>query len=226
MLVEGRIVIGEGGSTCLLSTVLYNAGLLAGLDVVERHAHSTDVYGASRYYELGRDATILYGVLDLRFRNPYPFAVLLDVTDQQSIDNAVGSTIEHLGRIDILVNNAGVFAAPGWADRPRANADDWDWTHRVNLKGVAMMTDAVAPHMIERGDGKVESIEVHNSKTMPEMKGLSVREIYDKLVDRTIPLKRDQTPEDIGRLAAFLASDYARNITGQSINVCGGVRLN
>ena len=209
-------------------------------------------------------------------------AVLLDVTDQQSIDNAVGSTIEHLGRIDILVNNAGVFAAPGWADRPRANADDWDWTHRVNLKGVAMMTDAVAPHMIERGDGKivniastggrqgnpvnpaymaskaavisltqssalelaphninvnavcpgfvwtgmVESIEVHNSKTMPEMKGLSVREIYDKLVDRTIPLKRDQTPEDIGRLAAFLASDYARNITGQSINVCGGVRLN
>ena len=79
VLVDGRIVIGEGGSTCLLSTVLYNAGLLAGLDVVERHAHSTDVYGASRYYELGRDATILYGVLDLRFRNPYPFAVLLDV---------------------------------------------------------------------------------------------------------------------------------------------------
>ena len=61
---------------------------------------------------------------------------------------------------------------------------------------------------------------------MPDMKGLSVREIYDRLVDRTIPLKRDQTPEDIGRLAAFLASDYARNITGQSINVCGGVRLN
>jgi NAD(P)-dependent dehydrogenase (short-subunit alcohol dehydrogenase family) len=33
---------------------------------------------------------------------------------------------------------------------------------------------------------------------------------------------REQSPEDIGRLAAFLASEDARNITGQTINVDGG----
>ena len=115
VLVEGRIVIGEGGSTCLLSTVLYNAGLLAGLDVVERHAHSTDVYGASRYYELGRDATILYGVLDLRFRNPYPFAVLLDVAvDDARVAAAFRAPVPDLPVVAISVEG------PGDEDRGRA----------------------------------------------------------------------------------------------------------
>ena len=41
-----------------------------------------------------------------------------------------------------------------------------------------------------------------------------------------VPLGREQTPEDIGKVAAFLASDRARNITGQAINVDGGMRMN
>ena len=52
--------------------------------------------------------------------------------------------------------------------------------------------------------------------------GLSPREHFDLAVKDTTPLGREQTPEDIGNLAAFLASDAARNITGQSINVDGG----
>lgn len=76
-LVDGVLTTGEGGSTCLFSTVLYNAGLLAGLSVVERHAHSVDTYGVERYFELGRDATIEYGYLDLRFRNDGDATLLL-----------------------------------------------------------------------------------------------------------------------------------------------------
>jgi 2-hydroxycyclohexanecarboxyl-CoA dehydrogenase len=34
---------------------------------------------------------------------------------------------------------------------------------------------------------------------------------------------REQTPEDIGHLAVFLASEQAKNITGQAINVDGGI---
>jgi NAD(P)-dependent dehydrogenase (short-subunit alcohol dehydrogenase family) len=52
------------------------------------------------------------------------------------------------------------------------------------------------------------------------------RQVFDATVARLTPLRREQTPEDIGRLAAFLASEDARNITGQSINVDGGIRLN
>jgi NAD(P)-dependent dehydrogenase (short-subunit alcohol dehydrogenase family) len=51
------------------------------------------------------------------------------------------------------------------------------------------------------------------------------REIFLEVVQREVPLGREQTPEDIGHLAAFLASDAARNITGQWIAVDGGITL-
>ena len=61
-------------------------------------------------------------------------------------------------------------------------------------------------------------------KFKPELKGLSEREIFEKMVEMRVPLNRPQTPEDIGNLATFLASDAALNITGQAINVDGGSR--
>ena len=54
---------------------------------------------------------------------------------------------------------------------------------------------------------------------------LTPRQVFVRNVENSIPLKREQTPEDIGNLAAFLASEYAKNITGQSINVNGGSRM-
>jgi NAD(P)-dependent dehydrogenase (short-subunit alcohol dehydrogenase family) len=42
-------------------------------------------------------------------------------------------------------------------------------------------------------------------------------------MDAAIPLKRSNTPDDIAHMAVFLASDEARNITGQSFNVDGGI---
>ena len=41
-----------------------------------------------------------------------------------------------------------------------------------------------------------------------------------------IPFKKDQTPTDIGNTVVFLASDEASEITGQALNVCGGMRMN
>ena len=49
--------------------------------------------------------------------------------------------------------------------------------------------------------------------------------MFLEVVKRGVPLGREQTPEDIGQLAAFLASDAARNITGQWIAVDGGITL-
>jgi vancomycin resistance protein VanW len=74
---DGLLEIEAGGSICLLSTVLYNIALLGGMSIVERHNHSIDLYGPSRYFELGRDATVEYGYLDLRFANPHAFPVVL-----------------------------------------------------------------------------------------------------------------------------------------------------
>ena len=55
--------------------------------------------------------------------------------------------------------------------------------------------------------------------------GLEPRPMFEKYVKDNIPMQREQTPEDIGQLAAFLASDDARNITGQTICVDGGAAM-
>lgn len=81
---DGVLGTDIGGATCLFSTVLYNAGLLAGLDVVERRCHSVDSYGEARYFELGRDASIEYGYIDLRFRNPHREALQLRVAADEA----------------------------------------------------------------------------------------------------------------------------------------------
>lgn len=62
-------------------------------------------------------------------------------------------------------------------------------------------------------------------QTVPAFSSKSPREIFLEVVKNGVPLGREQTPEDIGELAAFLASPAARNITGQAIAVDGGITL-
>ena len=82
----------------------------------------------------------------------------VDVTDPDSVSRLVQGVIGRFGRIDILVNNAGVIGAPGWGQRERADLQDWDATYEINVKGAAIVTDAVVPHMKERKYGKIVNI--------------------------------------------------------------------
>ena len=59
-------------------------------------------------------------------------------------------------------------------------------------------------------------------KTRAEARGISVEAMVKEMTDN-IPLKRANEPEDIAAMAIFLASSGARNITGQSYNVDGGL---
>jgi len=61
------------------------------------------------------------------------------------------------------------------------------------------------------------------ARTNPQFAGMAPRQVFDSRVQAVIPMKREQTPEDIGWAAVFLASDEARNITGQALHVDGGV---
>jgi len=77
-LVDGRLVAQAGGGLCQLSGILHHLALVAGLAVDERHAHSIDIYREEdRFTPLGADATVVWGVKDLRLRNPHPFPVSL-----------------------------------------------------------------------------------------------------------------------------------------------------
>ena len=53
-------------------------------------------------------------------------------------------------------------------------------------------------------------------------RGVSVEEFAKRTVNR-IPLKRAVTAEEVANSVVFLASDMASGITGQCLNVCGGM---
>ncbi len=77
-------------------------------------------------------------------------AIHMDVTLQESIDTAVAETISSFGHIDILINNAALFSAAPIVDISR---DDYDRLLAVNFTGSLFTLQAVARHMIERGEG-------------------------------------------------------------------------
>lgn len=61
--------------------------------------------------------------------------------------------------------------------------------------------------------------------TVPQYADRDPRDIFLEVVKNGVPLRREQTPEDIGHLAAFLSSPAGWNITGQAIAVDGGITL-
>ncbi|NLF78978.1 MAG: 3-oxoacyl-ACP reductase FabG [Chloroflexi bacterium] len=81
-------------------------------------------------------------------------AITCDVTRRDQIDALVGQVLDAYGQIDILCNNAGITRD---ARLVKMTEDEFDSVVDVNLKGVFNLTQAVAPHMIERGYGRVIS---------------------------------------------------------------------
>jgi len=83
-VIDGnRLLEDVGGGVCQVSSTLYNALLLADLEVVERHPHTKTV----GYVSPGLDATVVDGQKDLRFRNNRKFPVFITCTVANSAVN-------------------------------------------------------------------------------------------------------------------------------------------
>lgn len=129
-----------------------------------------------------------------------------------------------------IINIASIAARQGGAGIPHYNASkaavvSWTQSHALQLAPYQVNVNAICPgllwtplfeHLIDRPDF------LENAS----LAGLDGRARFEKSVQQAIPMKKEQTPEDIGKLAAFLASDDSHNITGQAINVDGGRRMN
>ena len=151
--LEGKVAIVTGAASPIgmgrsITTGLVRAGArVAMLDINEDWLNQT----ANDMRELGGDDAVL--------------PIIADVTDPESVHNAVGRTISEMGGLHILVNNAGInprtagFTTSGASG---SRTDYWDiapeaWLRviAVNLSGPFIMSHAVAGHMIEQGYGRI-----------------------------------------------------------------------
>jgi NAD(P)-dependent dehydrogenase (short-subunit alcohol dehydrogenase family) len=126
-----------------------------------------------------------------------------------------------------IINIASISARQGSPDSPhystsKAAVVSWTQSHALQMAEYNVNVNAVCPGLIWTPIW--ESIARKRSQFGGSLKteGLEGKKLFDQTVKTWIPLQREQTPEDIGNMVAFLASDLAENITGQSINVDGG----
>jgi len=81
--------------------------------------------------------------------------VQLDVTDENSVKNAIQSILSESGRIDLLVNNAGYGLTGALED---IRIDEIRALYETNLFGVIRVTQAVLPTMRKQGSGRIINI--------------------------------------------------------------------
>lgn len=78
---DGKVIDGLAGGICQISSTLYNAVIKANLEIVERRNHSF----TTSYVKAGRDATVVYGVIDFKFKNTRTYPI--------KIEGSVGSGV-------------------------------------------------------------------------------------------------------------------------------------
>lgn len=108
-VIDGnRLVPGLGGGLCQVSSTLYNAALLANLAITARCNHTLTV----SYLPPGRDATVAYGLVDLKFVNNHSHHILIgaELEENQLVCRIFGLPLE--GRVQIETSGLCRIEAP------------------------------------------------------------------------------------------------------------------
>lgn len=95
-------------------------------------------------------------------------AVRLDVTDQESVEQAVRKVLDEFGKIDILINNAGIMFRTRILD---ISFDEWNRTLLVNLTGPFVLCKAVIPLMRKKNYGRIVNISSSAGRSVSTLGG-------------------------------------------------------
>ena len=158
-----------------------------------------------------------------------------DASDFAAAQQLSKDVMDDFGSIDVLVNNAGI-TKDGLL--MRMSEEDFDSVMSINMssvvgvKGNAGQANYSASKAAINGFTKSTALELgsRNIRCNSIAPGFIETEMTEALDEVTvkewrekIPLKRGGNPEDIANATLFLASDMSAYVTGQVINVCGGM---
>jgi NAD(P)-dependent dehydrogenase (short-subunit alcohol dehydrogenase family) len=128
-----------------------------------------------------------------------------DVSDSAQVDDLVAAALEEFGKIDVMVNNAGfnlrlpLVPLPGGVpeglrvsrtpDHPITDRE-WDGLMATNVNGVMYGCRAAAPHMLERGSGKIINVSsIQGKRAMPHTLAYSVSKAAVNMLTRVLALE-------------------------------------
>lgn len=97
---DGQVVDGLAGGICQISSTLYNAVVKANLEVTERRNHSF----TTSYIRAGQDATVVYGVIDFKFKNTRTYPIKISASVESGIAEFKINGIKEEVEYDISLN--------------------------------------------------------------------------------------------------------------------------
>jgi NAD(P)-dependent dehydrogenase (short-subunit alcohol dehydrogenase family) len=191
-----------------------------------------------------------------------PVVVEADLGEPDVPATVARRVLDALGRVDTLVNNAGIGAR---LPSVELDGETIDRLHRVNVRGLLLLTTAVLPAMVARRSGSIVNVSSVSSQVGTPRRaayaaskgavdaltrslavefgphgirvncvapGVIVTAMWEKnravpgvieQVEAQVALRRWGLPEDVADVVVFLASDAARYVTAQTIEVDGGM---
>jgi 2-hydroxycyclohexanecarboxyl-CoA dehydrogenase len=125
-----------------------------------------------------------------------------------------------------IVNIASVSGRTGFQTSPPYSASkaaviNFTQAMARDLAAASIRVNAVCPGMVFTQFYRSQRLET--AVVDPSVAELTDEEFFEEKARRLIPLGRGQTPADIGAAVAFLSSDLAASVTGQALNVDGGL---
>ena len=159
---SGKVVDGIGGGICQVSSTLYNAALLANLEIVERRNHQF----VTSYVGAGRDATVVYGQTDFKFKNTRKYPIRIVVTTNAGILKISIFGIKEENEYTFKFNTKTVSSIP-YTTQYIEDSSLPAGTEKVQQKGAnGLITETYITKML---DGKVVSTELLSRDTYSAM---------------------------------------------------------
>ena len=185
---NGKVVDGLGGGICQISSTLYNSVLYANLEIVNRANH----YFLTSYVGAGRDATVVYGAIDFKFRNnrKYPIKVQCSVKNGIAKIDIYGIKEETEYQVEIKTTVTGSIP---YTTEYTDDATVENGKEVVKQKGSNGCKSET--YKIVSLNGKVVSKTLLSKDTYHAMQRLIVRGTKGKQVPVTPPVNTAPTPE-------------------------------
>jgi len=137
-LADEKAIVTGGGQGLGKEMALALAEAGADVLVVQRRVEAAEMV-AEKIRSMGRDA----------------FAVSVDVSDAESVDQMVTAAMDRFGKIDILINNAGIGQRMPVEDMLET---DWNRMMGVHVKGTFLCSQRVGREMMKRQKGSIVNI--------------------------------------------------------------------
>lgn len=164
----GEIVDGIGGGICQISSTLYNTVLMSNLEIVERRNHQF----VTSYLPAGRDATVVYGAIDFKFKNTRKFPVRISASAKNGIATVSMFGFKEENEYTFSFNTKTIASIP-FTTKYEEDATLEAGTEKVKKKGVnGLKTETYITKML---NGKVVSSTLLSKDTYDAMNRVIVK---------------------------------------------------